>query len=175
VLAHPGVETWVPSRDTPGRWDLTLAMPPVPLALAAAAEPWEAGRPDRPNLWAALGPEARGHWLGLALDHRDRDAPDRPAGGVWHLDGSHVTDTNGLFCALGEAANGPGGYYGRCWNGFADALGGGFGAGRPAAIVWHGHGVARRCLGTRPLRFPPPAFGEVVAILEAEGIEVVLA
>jgi barstar (barnase inhibitor) len=39
---------------------------------------------------------------------------DKPARSTYFLDGRHVTDVDGFYCAVGEAINGPGGYFG--WN-----------------------------------------------------------
>ncbi|MFD0592855.1 barstar family protein [Catellatospora coxensis] len=55
---------------------------------------------------------------GAALAHHGFGLPDRPAGRTYHLDGRFVTDVEGFYCAIGEAVNGPGGYFG--WN--LDAL-----------------------------------------------------
>jgi len=53
------------------------------------------------------------------------------------LDGRHITDEDGFYCALGEAVNGPGGYFG--WN--LDALNyclrGHWGAQAPFTLHWH--------------------------------------
>jgi hypothetical protein len=31
---------------------------------------------------------------------------------VYHLDGRHITNLDAFFCAIGEAINGPGGWFG---------------------------------------------------------------
>ena len=110
----------------------------------------------------------RHEWLRLALGHHRHGAvPDRAAVTVHRLDGRHVTDINGFFCALGEAVNGPGGYFG--WNGFAveDCLRGGWGAAFPLRLVWGDAGVAREHWGSESL-------DSVVALLTGGGAEVVL-
>jgi RNAse (barnase) inhibitor barstar len=72
--------------------------------------------------------------------------PDRRAGRTYHLDGRYVTDVEGFYCAVGEAVNGPGGYFG--WNPDAldDCLRGGWGAATPFRLVWHDADVARQYL-----------------------------
>ncbi|MEV0807962.1 barstar family protein [Micromonospora sp. NPDC050200] len=69
--------------------------------------------------------------------------PDKPTGSIYHLDGRNVTDIEGFYCAIGEAINGPGGYFG--WNGDAlhDCVTGGWGTEWPFRLVWHDAGVAR--------------------------------
>ncbi|MFF5702538.1 hypothetical protein ACFY7H_08550 [Streptomyces sp. NPDC012794] len=170
---NPHVVDCRPSSRTPDRYDLTVHMEPQPPVVAEIWPLWSEGRPAVPSLWARFDGEGRARWLDPALEHRD--GPDRPAGSTHHLDGRHVTDVEGFFCALGEAVNGPGGYFGRCLNGVADALGGGFGATRPFTLVWHDHEVARRCLGPQPLTGRPATFHELLGFLREEGVEVVLA
>ncbi|WP_221890633.1 barstar family protein [Streptomyces sp. WAC07149] len=169
---HPDIVDRQPSPRGPGLYDLTVHMEPQPPVVADVWALWREGRPAVPNLWARFGSEGRDHWLGPALVHR---GPDRPAGATYHLDGRHVTDTEGFLCALGEAVNGPGGYFGRCLDGVADALCGGFGATRPFTLVWHHHEVARRSLGVQPLVWHPATFHDLLAFLEEERVEVVLA
>ncbi|MGG0757014.1 barstar family protein [Brevibacillus laterosporus] len=50
--------------------------------------------------------------------------------------GTYVTDYPAFFCAIGEAVNGPGGYYGFDINSLIDCLQGGFGATSPYTLVW---------------------------------------
>ncbi|MGK5643322.1 barstar family protein, partial [Streptomyces sp. URMC 126] len=87
-----------------------------------AAWPWHlrrTGRLDRLGLWHRLDRAGRHGWLSAALIHHGfRSVPDRPPDTVYCLDGRHITDVDGFYCALGEAVNGPGGYFG--WN--PDAL-----------------------------------------------------
>jgi hypothetical protein len=41
-----------------------------------------------------------------ALAHHRRDAPDKPAGTAYPIDGRNVTTLDGFYCVLGEAVNG---------------------------------------------------------------------
>ncbi|WP_327006058.1 barstar family protein [Dactylosporangium sp. NBC_01737] len=120
---------------------VTRPMPP------GARDIWERrrteGRPAEPGLWHRYDQELRHQWLGAALAHRRRDAPDRPAGTTYHLDGGHVTDIDGFYCAIGEAVNGPGGYFGWNLDALDDCLRGGWGATSPFRLVWHDAHVAR--------------------------------
>ncbi|GAB2623558.1 hypothetical protein Aab01nite_16820 [Paractinoplanes abujensis] len=122
---------------------------PMPSAARPIWDLWHAGGPTEPGLWAGLSAELRHHWSGAALAHHRADAPDKPAGRTYRLDGRHVTDIEGFYCAIGEAVNGPGGYFG--WNGDAlhDCARGGWGAAAPFRLVWHDAGVARTHLKAR--------------------------
>ena len=110
-----------PVRARTGLVDLTLEpwSERPPTAAEEVWELWGGGRPTEPGLWARCGAEERRYWLRMALDHHDPDKPDAESGATFHLDGRRVTDLQGFFCALGEAVNGPGGYFG--WG--LDALG----------------------------------------------------
>jgi RNAse (barnase) inhibitor barstar len=65
------------------------------------------------------------------------------------IDGSGISGLDGFWDAVGEAVNGPGGYFGRSLDAFADCLGGGFGtpAGGSFVIEWHDHTHSARALG----------------------------
>ncbi|GAB3899118.1 hypothetical protein GCM10029964_084580 [Kibdelosporangium lantanae] len=57
-----------------------------------------------------------------------------------------MTDIDGFYCAIGEAINGPGGYFGWNLSALDDCLRGGFGAQAPFRLVWHNSAVAREHL-----------------------------
>ncbi|GAA1391342.1 hypothetical protein GCM10009639_21050 [Kitasatospora putterlickiae] len=68
---------------------------------------------------------------------------------VYLLDGTRIRTTDDFWHAIGEAVNGPGGYFGRNLDALADCLGGGFGTPDDGdfAVEWHDHGVSREHLG----------------------------
>ncbi|MEU3980185.1 barstar family protein [Streptomyces sp. NPDC026672] len=166
--------SWIPSAHGPGRVDLALEpwSDRPPPAARQVWQAWEYGRPAEPGAWSACGASGREYWLTTALDNRDPDRPDAPPGSTFHLDGRHVTDIPGFFCALGEAVNGPGGYFGRSLDATADCLCGNYGAAWPFVLVWHDSHVARTCLGPTPLLEGPPSFEEVLDFFEEKGIDV---
>ncbi len=138
-----------PSRLDTGLLDITLDggfEEPFPDGAREIYDLWYAGRPSRRNLWAGYNRGLRHEWAGAALFHRPHDQPDRPPGRTYHLDGRFVTDIEGFYCAVGEAVNGPGGYFGWNLDAFDDCLRGGWGARRPFRLVWHHAEVARRHL-----------------------------
>ncbi|MFE9724115.1 barstar family protein [Streptomyces sp. NPDC005794] len=65
------------------------------------------------------------------------------------IDGSGITGLDGFWDAIGEAVNGPGGYFGRSLDAFADCLGGGFGTPEDGSFVieWRDHARSARALG----------------------------
>ncbi|MFJ1752257.1 barstar family protein [Kitasatospora sp. NPDC088134] len=142
-----------------------LLLTDAELLPGAAARPvwrqWRAGRPWRPGSWQGLSEAGKGAWQTLALHARPTGGTDR-SGGEYHLAGAGVEDFTGLHCALGEAVNGPGGYYGREWNGLRDCLGGGFGGVPPFTLVWHDFAATERELADYP--------EEVARMLEGRGV-----
>lgn len=137
-----------PSRRGAGLLDVTVdsdPQEPLPTGVLGILQHWRTGRPAEKNLWAGYDRELRHHWAGVALARRSR-APDRPAGTTYDLDGRFVTDIEGFYCAIGEAINGPGGYFGWNLDALDDCFCGGFGAQAPFQLVWHDAAVARKHL-----------------------------
>ncbi|SEE31181.1 Barstar (barnase inhibitor) [Streptomyces misionensis] len=65
------------------------------------------------------------------------------------LDGRQIRTLEDFWRVIGEAINGPGGYFGRNLDAFADCLSGGFGApdDREYVVEWRDHQVSRQHLG----------------------------
>ncbi|GHA49844.1 hypothetical protein GCM10010372_57050 [Streptomyces tauricus] len=169
---------WIPSARGPGLVDLTLEpwSDRPPTAAEEVWKLWDDGRPAEPGLWARCGAEGRRHWLMTALERRETGRPDAEPGGTYHLDGRHIVDEPGFFCALGEAVNGPGGYFGWGLDALNDCLRGRWGARRPFTLVWHDAETARACLGLVPRTDRRPwTFEELLAFLADKGVDVRLA
>ncbi|MEV4517837.1 hypothetical protein AB0K00_53865 [Dactylosporangium sp. NPDC049525] len=153
----------------------------IPEPLAANERPlwdmWRAGGPAEPNLWADLDRSGRRLWVHAAAVHR-RPAPDKPAGTVYHLDGRHVTDDDGFYCAIGEAVNGPGGWFGGDLFWLHENAATGDGGATPGfRLIWHDSEVARSHLVPgydRATWLPAVTFDGLVAFLTAEGVQVEL-
>jgi hypothetical protein len=110
---------------------------------------WRAQAPVKNDLWVPLRPEERAAWLEIVrlYDANRRKVP-RIASmeAVIELDGANITDYPGFFCAIGEAINGPGGYFGADLDGLNDCLRGGFGIVPPFILRWLNPEVARQSL-----------------------------
>ncbi|GAA1407854.1 barstar family protein [Catellatospora coxensis] len=119
---------------------------PFPTGARQIWDRWYAGRPAEPGEWTGYDRALRHEWAGAALAHHGFGLPDRPAGRTYHLDGRFVTDVEGFYCAIGEAVNGPGGYFGWNLDALVDCLRGRWGAETPLSLVWHDSAVARQHL-----------------------------
>ncbi|MGW0883052.1 barstar family protein [Streptomyces sp. NPDC002671] len=149
-LLRPWVRAWRPSSHGPDLIDLELdgeLHRPVPGYARPVWDRWLAGPPEAPGVWAGLDTRQREAWLELVRERGCRlKHQGRPAGHVYGLDGRHITDEPGLFLALGEAVNGPGGYLGGCVDALVDCLRGNFGYTAPATLLWRDAATAREHL-----------------------------
>ncbi|MER5965391.1 barstar family protein [Streptomyces sp. NPDC002057] len=145
-------------------------------ALSGADGIWDlvrTGQLNRTGMWHELTPEDRHAWLSVALwsrDYRRRGKPDAPAGQVF------TVDEHTFYCAIGEAVNGPGGYFGWNLDALDDCLIGGWGASRPFTVHWVYSAEARARLAERvPVGDRDvPLFDMLVEIMEERGVSVVL-
>lgn len=97
--------------------------------------------PTAYGTWRALGPNGRHAYLAAArARHFARPEDERVragvAGAVYTIDGADFDGLDGFLCAIGEAINGPGGYFGTTLTAFDDSLFGGFGLEGPCTIRW---------------------------------------
>jgi hypothetical protein len=93
------------------------------------AEPvWDARRSSPPrqrNLWSNIRVGRREAWIEVAYLYHVRPGSEWRGGAEVReavLDGQHVEDPASFFCAIGEALNGPGGYFGSNFMALSDCL-----------------------------------------------------
>ncbi|MFE0171357.1 barstar family protein [Streptomyces sp. NPDC059002] len=170
-----------PSADGAGLVDLTVTLW-CENALAGAEQVWDlirAGHLNRPGMWHDLGPKDRRAWLSVALwsrEYRRQGRPDAPAGQVFTVDGRHITDRDSFSCAIGEAINGPGGYFGGNLDALDDCLRGGWGATTPFTLHWDSSAEARAGLAENMPTDDGEAslFDLLLEIFEERGVSVIL-
>ncbi|MFF1395886.1 hypothetical protein ACFVZD_18975 [Streptomyces sp. NPDC058287] len=180
LLLWTEVSAWRSSSHGMDLIDLELKgqhVTPVPEHARPLWQQWMNGPPRTPGAWAQLGTRQRLAWFDLVRQRRLRPRPDRPAGHAYELDGRHVTDRPGLYLSLGEAINGPGGYFGTCLAAIDDCLRGGFGYTGPATLLWHNSTTAREHLSRilTPAGEPYDLFAETLSALAEGGMHVTLA
>ncbi|MFF4409256.1 barstar family protein [Streptomyces sp. NPDC001404] len=175
------VRAWRPSSCGADLIDLELdggRFTPVPEYARPVWERWLAGPPDAVNTWAGLDTRHRGAWHDLVRERACRRSHhDRPAGHTYELDGRYITDEPALYLALGEAVNGPGGYFGGCLAALDDCLRGTFGYTAPATLLWRDAATARKHLShvLTPDGRPHDLFAAVLEALAEGGMDVTLA
>ncbi|HRI62680.1 MAG TPA: barstar family protein [Polyangium sp.] len=102
------------------------------------------------GLWKQLPRATRTGWLTAAYARYFAFIGlwrQKESGTIVELDGRCIDGLDAFFCAIGEAVNGPAGYFGKNLNGFADCAMGGFGITPPWILRWHYSEVARKALG----------------------------
>lgn len=151
-------------------------------ALPGADVAWDlvrAGQLDHTGTWHDLASEDRRAWLSVALwsrGYRQRGRPDAPTGQEFTIDGQYIVDEDSFYCAIGEAINGPGGYFGWNLDALDDCLIGGWGAATPFTLLWDSSAQARARLvervsvGDRDVSL----FDLLLEIFERRGVRVVL-
>ncbi|MEM9191795.1 MAG: barstar family protein [Myxococcota bacterium] len=104
--------------------------------------------------WRSLPDIARKRWCAAARDRvilSGHLPPSRPGRRIV-IDGDVIDGRRGFYCALGEAINGPGGYFGMSLRAVEDCLYGGFGLEFPYTIVWRNSAQSRAVLDASALR-----------------------
>ncbi|MFJ7212875.1 barstar family protein [Amycolatopsis sp. NPDC098790] len=127
--------------------------------------------------WASEPPLRAGEWLRLPVGHHPawlhvvqnswfatgHGAVRYADAEVMTLNGASTVTKAGFYCALGEAANGPGGYFGANLDALADCLRSSPAGKRPARLLWNDFVSYEEALGTEFL-------GAITAVLEEFGV-----
>ncbi|MFC0554520.1 barstar family protein [Planotetraspora thailandica] len=175
---------WRESDRGAGLIDITVDAPSMRPSSRSKPiwESWRVGRPESINLWAEYDAAGRRAWLdvvGACTFRGSRELLDDPPGKTYELDGTYITDETSFYIAMGEAINGPAGYFGWNLNALADCTYGGFGATTPFTLVWRHSDIARDSLTGRfedvDGEVSPPLFEVIVSLLDERSVDVVLA
>lgn len=120
--------------------------------------------------WRKLDAAGREAWLDRVCQ-RAFDANEacvRTSRSAVTIDGNDFDDLTGFFCTVGEAVNGPGGYFGRNLLGFDDCMFGGFGLEQPFTITWLNSARSRVMLDSAALAHD---FGKWIAWVDQEPVD----
>lgn len=111
--------------------------------------------PKRLNEWRGLDEAGRRAWLAAALDRvsgaEGAATRSKEPGRTVILDGGLIDSLVGFYCAMGEAVNGPGGYFGHSFFSFDDSLFGGYGLEYPYTLIWRRSELSRQALDSKAL------------------------
>ncbi|WP_219834741.1 barstar family protein [Paenibacillus sp. R14(2021)] len=112
-------------------------------ALPHAMDYWEMLRGDsiqeEYGQWIYLDEDEKRSWLQVIRLHhpyRHVNQSNETDNKIVKIEGAHINDIPSVFIALGEAINGPFGYYGYDLRSFEDCLCGGFGIKPPFTVEW---------------------------------------
>ncbi|MFD0266133.1 barstar family protein [Streptomyces sp. NPDC127106] len=163
-----------------GLVDLTVTLG-CELAVPGSDRVWDlmrTGRLNRAGMWHDLAPDEKHAWLSVALwsdEYHRQGKADAPPGQVFTLDGRHILDLDSFFCALGEAINGPGGYFGWNLDALDDCLAGRRGATPPFTLRWESSAEARWLAERLPTGDGEAAlFDQLLEIFERRGVSVIM-
>ena len=100
-----------------------------------------------PQLWKKLSEENKEGWLVVSYNCQQNIKIKDKDNLIVKLDGELIDTELDFYCALGEAVNGIGGYFGFGLDGLHDCFCGGFGVGKPFTLIWENHDYSKRNLG----------------------------
>jgi RNAse (barnase) inhibitor barstar len=109
---------------------------------------WRNSIPTTKNRWKMLKKEEKRAWVEVTRKaHCAAGIPKKDSTKITiFLNGNNITDIPSFFCAIGEAINGPGGYFGETLEGFEDCLCGGFGLIPPFKLIWKNAEISKKNL-----------------------------
>ena len=120
---------------------------------------WDAGLLHLPNKY-------RQGWLEVAVILKeDRIIIDKENIKAV-IDGKIINSIDAFYCALGEAVNGQGGYFGRSLNSLADCFCGGFGVKLPFTLEWVNFQLSKKKL--------PKFTNDLLELLREYGVNIEL-
>lgn len=94
------------------------------------------------NEWTKIKQSEKQAWLELALSFQNININNQKS--IIEIDGNKIKSLDDFFCAIGEALNGKGGYFGRDLYGFFDCLRSPeFGAKNLKKVIWKNHKKCR--------------------------------
>jgi RNAse (barnase) inhibitor barstar len=126
---------------------------------------WASGPPRKRGEWRHLSPDWHASWLHVvqtAWFQAGRMATRYGPGNSYVMDGSGIASVASLYCELGEAINGPGGYFGSGPDALVDCLRAAVCAGS-FELVWRNFDMSKDGLGE-------PEVSSVVSLLREFGV-----
>ncbi|MFD2468986.1 barstar family protein [Amycolatopsis silviterrae] len=111
---------------------------------------WAAEAPLEREGWRSLSVSGHEAWLHVVQNSwfaTGHDAVRYGANEVADLNGSRFSTTAGFYCALGEAVNGPGGYFGSSLDALADCIRSSREFKPLSGVVWGDFEVSEKVLG----------------------------
>ncbi|MEW2487071.1 barstar family protein [Streptomyces sp. NPDC048411] len=171
------LEGWTENPDLTVTAVISCWLNVIPEASAGALwEAWGRRAPATMNDWVNLPRGQREGWIEVARMCGRESSQEKNPAGEYVLAGAHVDDLASFYCAIGEAMNGPGGYYGGNLAALDDCLFGGHGPAAPFRLVWQDSAVAMDALGTLPTYIEgKTVMGLILECFERRGVAVELA
>ncbi|WP_405810080.1 barstar family protein [Streptomyces sp. NBC_01520] len=136
---------------------------------------WGRHAPTSMNGWVDIPLGQRESWVEVSRMYGMKSRRAKNSDGRYVLCGENIHDLASFYCAIGEAMNGPGGYYGCNLAALDDCLFGGHGPAAPFRLVWQESAVAMNSLGTLPTDIDnKKVLGLILECFERRGVSVEL-
>lgn len=121
---------------------------------------------NKKDQWINLTEAEQNAWLVIACTSSTKNRPPDRSRTV-EIEGRNITSASSFYCALGEAVNGPGGYFGRDLDGLSDCFCGDFGVALPFTLTWKNHTISKAAMDEE-------YYNLILTVLEEAGATVVL-
>ncbi|WP_431905170.1 barstar family protein [Micromonospora carbonacea] len=131
---------------------------------------WASGAPILMGEWSELAVEWHSSWLHVvqaAWFGSGRSATRYGLKDLYVMDGSKVASVASFYCALGEAVNGPGGYFGSGLDALEDCLVNATAVAEDFKLSWRNFSMSERSLGVDEIE-------PIVALIRESGAQVIL-
>ncbi|MEV7355125.1 barstar family protein [Kitasatospora sp. NPDC091276] len=149
-LGSVTLEDWIESPDLTVTATLSCWVGILPERSASTLwKTWSHHAPSM-NDWVNLPLGEREGWIEVARMYGKTSHRANGADCEYVLIGTNIHDLASFYCAIGEAMNGPGGYYGSNLAALDDCLFGGCGPAAPFKLVWQDSSIAANTLDALP-------------------------
>lgn len=130
---------------------------------------WASGAPKKLGEWTLLPSDWHASWLHVvqkAWFSAGRRAGREERKSSYGVDGKNMASIAGFYCSLGEAVNGPGGYFGSNPSALDDCLRNSMVHGDRLELVWHNFDMSERVIDKAEL-------GYVIDIFKDLGVQLI--
>ncbi|MET9259503.1 barstar family protein [Amycolatopsis sp. NPDC004079] len=152
-IGRVGLRSTFEGKEGPGRGGFVATFYGYTCPYVAAGAIW--------RRWSSGGPLMKGEWVGYPIESHaswlhvvqnswfetGHAAKRYGVGEICVIDGSQIVGEGSFYCALGEAVNGPGGYFGSTLDGLADCLASSRNASASFKLVWEHFSGAQERMG----------------------------
>jgi RNAse (barnase) inhibitor barstar len=129
---------------------------------------WASGVPIRLGEWSSWSGELHRSWLHVvqtAWFAKGLEPRRYATGAICRIDGLQILNEASFYCALGDAVNGAGGYFGSNLDALDDCLKSSLGAGVPFELLWDNFAIAQKRMGKGPT-------AAIIDVLRESGVAV---
>jgi RNAse (barnase) inhibitor barstar len=131
---------------------------------------WASGSPIQAGEWSGWPSESHRSWLHVvqtAWFAKGLEPKRYATGAMCGIDGVQILNEASFYCALGDAVNDAGGYFGSNLDALDDCLRSSWGAGVPFELVWDNFAIAQERMGQG-------STAEIIDVLRGSGVAIIV-